>query len=100
QPHGGKMPEQSAGQPAAQRDAGGKGEPEQRRGIVDLPPRADHDCKRQRIDPMGYPHVERMDDGVPWRRRIDAARAIDYWLCAAGEGHTGTYHTLRSRASI
>jgi hypothetical protein len=38
---------------------------------------------------MGYPHVERMDGGSP-RRRIDAARAIDYRLRAVGVRHIGT----------
>ena len=72
QPHGGEMPEQAAGQPAAKRDTLWKCEREQWRGVVDLPTRADHDQHGQRIDPMGDPHVERMN--VRSRRsRVGAA---------------------------
>ena len=62
QPHGGEVPEQRAGQPAAERDAGGKCEAEQRRGIVDLPSRPNHDQDGHRVDPVRDAHVERMDE--------------------------------------
>jgi hypothetical protein len=66
------MPEQTAGQPAAERDAVRECEGKQRRGVVNLPARADHDQDGQRIDPMGYAHVERMDVAVR-RQRVGAA---------------------------
>jgi hypothetical protein len=79
------MPEQAAGQPAAQREAAGKGEREQRRGIVNLPAGADQDQNRQRIDPMGDAYVERMNDGFSRRLGVRAARVDG--VCIASERH-------------
>src|SRR5262249_46844940 len=61
QPHGREMPEQPAGEPATKGDRLRKGKAKQRRGVVNLPTRSDHDQCGQCIDPMGYPHIERMD---------------------------------------
>ena len=42
----------------------GKCETEQRRGVVDLPARADHHQHRERVDPVRHAHPARMDDGA------------------------------------
>src|SRR5262249_34311596 len=61
QPHGREMPEQPAGEPAAERDRFRKGKAKQRRGIVDLPTRTDHDQRGHGIDPMRDTNIARMD---------------------------------------
>jgi hypothetical protein len=61
-PHRREMPEQRAAEPAAERDVPREGEAEQRRRVVDLPARADHDQHRQRIDPVCHAHPDWVDD--------------------------------------
>ena len=60
-PHRREMPKQRAGEPAAERDRARKGEGEQRRGVVDLPARADHHQHGDGVDPMRDAHPERMN---------------------------------------
>src|SRR6185503_7457103 len=62
QPHRGEMPEQRAAEPAAQRDARGETETEQRRGVIDLPSRHDHQHHREGVGPVHGPHPGRLDD--------------------------------------
>src|SRR5262249_48440981 len=64
QPHGREMPEQPAGEPSTKCDRLWKGKAKQRRSVVDLPTRSNHDQRGQRIDPMRYPHITRMDNMV------------------------------------
>src|SRR5215831_7807714 len=61
EPHGGEMPKERAGEPATERDRGRKHEPEQRRGVVDLPAGADHHQNGEHIDPVGDANPERMN---------------------------------------
>ena len=62
QPHRGKMPEQRAAEPAAQREAAGEAEIEQRRGVVDLPSRHDHQDHRNGVGPVQGPYPGRLND--------------------------------------
>src|SRR6185437_10516618 len=56
------MPKQPAGKPAAKSDAAGKPETEQRRRIVNLPSRHDHQDHRHRVDPVHDPDPRRLHD--------------------------------------
>ena len=80
QPHRREMPEQRAAEPVAERDALGKLESEQRRGVVDLPSRHDHQDHRHRIDPVHGPDPGRLNDlgggGYGVRRRW-----LQGWTC-------------------
>src|SRR6266436_1326495 len=55
------MPEQRAAEPAAQRDAVREAEIEQRRGVIDLPARHDHQDHGDRVDPMHDPDPGRLN---------------------------------------
>src|SRR6476659_5340756 len=61
-PHRGEMPEQRAAEPAAKRDGTRKAEVEQRRGVIDLPSRHDHQDHGKGVDPMQQTHPGRLDD--------------------------------------
>src|SRR5262249_23745474 len=61
QPHGSKVPKQRASEPVAEGDGLVKFERKERRGVIDLPTRADHHHDRHRIDPMGDAYPSRMD---------------------------------------
>ncbi|MGY4432005.1 hypothetical protein ACVWWO_004482 [Bradyrhizobium sp. F1.13.1] len=61
QPHRRKVPEQSAAEPAAERVVARKAETEQRRGVVDLPTRQDHQDHGEGVDPVHDPDPGRLD---------------------------------------
>src|ERR1041385_5672802 len=82
------MPEDAAGEPAAQGDTRRECKRKERRGIVDLPSRADHDQDRERIDPVGDAHIERMNDA-----RLDTGAGNGRGLGHAG----GEAHFSRNR---
>src|ERR1700680_5149329 len=62
EPHRREMPEQRAAEPATQRDRVRKAETEQRRSVVDLPSRHDHQDHRHRIDPVHNADPRRLND--------------------------------------
>src|SRR6185369_11140097 len=63
------MPLQRARQPAAQREARGKNEIEDGRGVVDLPAREHHHQDAKRVDPMRDAHRQRVDSNRAVRHR-------------------------------
>ena len=79
EPHGREMPQQRPAEPITQRNLARKHKAEQRRGVVDLPARADHEQHRERIDPVRYAHPARVNDGPRGGGRCDrrTCRCLD-----------------------